>query len=191
MKKQMEKEIREALKNIMEKYELDVTITIQGTKANLNLKEKPVAAEERNSEKEAFATHCRHFGFSEEHYGREFTSNGQRFRFIGFNLRGRKNVCLAKRISDNENYIFNAQYMKEVLGLINKEEKREQDMEIFNAYAPLFGFSASDYQKVFTGKDQKKYRLIGINPNARKNVCKIEDVSSMKKYNCQIAFLQR
>jgi hypothetical protein len=46
------------------------------------------------------------FGFKPEHYGREFTSKGERYRITGFNYRARSMPIQAVRVHDGAQFKF-------------------------------------------------------------------------------------
>lgn len=74
----------------------------------------------------------------------------------------------------------------EVKNFISKEEDFANKARILSAW----GFKPDMYNKVFDGRDGKKYKLIDLDTKARKNVCIIEKVpSDGKAYKCDEGFL--
>lgn len=54
--------------------------------------------------RELFRQQAPLFGFEADDYGREFVDNGKRYRFIGFNVRSKKNQCNILCLDNNITY---------------------------------------------------------------------------------------
>lgn len=71
------------------------------------------------------------------------------------------------------------------------QRKIKTPEDIFHINAKLFPsvFKPDMYGKLFRGQDGKLYRLEAINPNARKNYCRVVCVADQKNYVCTPHFL--
>lgn len=63
----------------------------------------------------------------------------------------------------------------------NKEIENKQ--KEFATYAMMFGFKPEDYNREFIVQG-KTFKLIGFNPNCRKNICRIMEISTGKLFKC-------
>ena len=60
----------------------------------------------------------------------------------------------------------------------------------FEDFCEFFGFQKSDYRKVFTGLDEKKYKLVGFKPRAKKN-CLILEGTNGSEYVAPKFFIKQ
>ena len=76
-----------------------------------------------------------------------------------------------------------------------KNEMFTEEFEIneFKTAARLYGFKPEDYKRNFEVNDRGKmviYELVGFNPKATKNTCKIRDIQTGRRYACPPRFIK-
>lgn len=109
----VERDIFAALKAVEEKHGIQIKregggrFAPDGTTFTFKIKCQVLGEGGENvAEKAAFERSAPLFGFKPEHYGREFTSNGEKFRITGFNYRARRMPIQAVRVRDGAGFKF-------------------------------------------------------------------------------------
>ena len=75
-------------------------------------------------------------------------------------------------------------------GSVSKtEESIEEKRKLFEMYCSYFDIPKDAYMKTYKGLDGKKYKLVGINPNAPKNYLIIHCEDNDQQYRCPKDFL--
>lgn len=76
------------------------------------------------------------------------------------------------------------------LECVNVSSLKSPKEEFANNCIYTFGLIKPEmYNREFTAADNKKYRLTGINPKARKNFCIITSVANGTEYACPPGFI--
>jgi hypothetical protein len=109
----VERDILAALKTVEEKHGITIRregggrYAPDGSDFTFKLKCQVVGASGENvAEKAAFERAASLFGFKPEHYNKEFTSNGERYRITGFNFRAKRMPIQAVRVRDGAAFKF-------------------------------------------------------------------------------------
>lgn len=89
------KDFKDALKEVESKYGITIDpekITYDDFSFSMKIK---ATKNDKNCDgaKAEFERLCKHYGFLESDYGREFTIQGKTFKLTGFNTRSPKNCC--------------------------------------------------------------------------------------------------
>lgn len=112
------KDVDVALKEVAEKHGVSIdcgSITYSQFDFTMQLK---VSKNDGNTDgkRMLFERDCVFYGFKKEDYEREFTSNGKRFKLVGFNTRSPKNCCSIYCITDGKQYKCSAEMVQRALG---------------------------------------------------------------------------
>lgn len=110
--------IEKALEPLKESHGLIVDtgrINYDAHSFNVRLDVKLVETEDgKSGEQATFEKYCEMYGFEKNHYGKTVDFSGAQYKFVGFNLRGRKNVILIRDEYGKE-AVCNARTMKRKL----------------------------------------------------------------------------
>ncbi len=120
----VERDVMAALKAVEEKHNIKIEREGGGrfTESSLTFKLKCSVVGEGGvdlTEKREFESSAVLFGFKPEHYNREFNSNGERYRLVGFNFRARRMPLKAVRVRDGASFKF-ADSTGGILAQLNK-----------------------------------------------------------------------
>ena len=66
-------------------------------------------------QRRAFEKLCARYGFQKDDYGAEFTYQDKELRFIGFDSRKRKNVCVVLETANNTSFVCSADFVKRMI----------------------------------------------------------------------------
>ena len=69
------------------------------------------------------------------------------------------------------------------LDCVNNQNGEDGKKILFEKYCSLYGFEKSDYEREFN-MDNKRFKLVGFNPNSPKNNCTIVCINNDAAYKC-------
>ena len=79
--------------------------SIKYSAVNFSMDLKVVKNDDKvDGNKALFEQYCKIYGFEQSDYNREFTSQGKRFKLVGFNPKSPKNCCSIYCITDGNTY---------------------------------------------------------------------------------------
>lgn len=113
-------DVMAALDSVAKKHDVSIQIgNIRYTSSEFDMKIRVINGFSDDAEysESKFKHECGYFGFKPEDYNKVVIIDNQRFNFVGFNMKARKNVCLIMNPYNNKIYTCSAMTMHQAIDM--------------------------------------------------------------------------
>ena len=158
MLREFRQDFKSAVLSLEKKYGISIEakkISYSNDSFNMVVNATVSSGNKEDDQRLAFEKLCSRYGFRKEDYGAEFTYQGKQYRFVGFDSRTRKNVCIISDPISKVSYKCSADLMKR---MISDHHEKECDCEhCANAVCKTGAYSGTQFIECGLCPDEEYY----------------------------------